>query len=189
MSGNTTEKNLDGELHRFLAAEAAADDAAAERALGGLFAALPASEPRADFAARVMARIEASPLRALPGALPWAARDLPPALRLPLAAALALAGVAAFYGVPALYLLLARLEPGSLIAAASGLGGSLAAWLGELAWVAQVGRQLLEALFEVLASPPVLLLVVASAALATLSSRWLFVLLEPARRSSDVALH
>lgn len=177
------EGNLEGELRRFLAADAAEDDAAAERALGGLFAALEGPGPRADFAARVMARIEASPLRAMPRA----ARDLPPALRLPLAAALLLAGVAAFYGAPALYLLLARLDPAALIATGAGLGPALEARLAEWAWIAQVGRQLTEALFEVLSSPPVLLFVMLSAALATLLSRWLLILLEPARRPSDVA--
>lgn len=179
--------NLGGELRRFLAAEVAEDDAAAERALGGLFAALPGSEPRADFAARVMARIEASPLRALPGALPRAARDLPPALRLPLAAALALAGVAAFYVVPALYLLFARLEPGSLLAAGAGLGSAFETRLAEWSWLPQLASQLFDALFDVLASPPVLLVLFLSAALATLLSRWLLILLGPARRSSDVA--
>lgn len=174
---------LAAETRRFLAAEAADDAAAAERALGALFAALPASGPRADFAARVMARIEASPLRALPRA----ARDLPPALRLPLAAALALAGVAAFYALPALYLLFTRLEARSLVAAGAGFRAALEAQLAEWSFVPQLARQLAEALFEVLASPPVLLAVFLSALLATLLSRWLLILLGPARRSSDVA--
>lgn len=177
------EGELRRELRRFLAAEVAADDAAGERALGGLFAALPGSEPRADFAARLMARIEASPLRAVPRA----ARDLPPALRLPLAAALALAGVAAFYVVPALYLLFARLEPGSLLAAGAGLGSAFETRLAEWSWLSQLASQLFDALFDVLASPPVLLVLFLSAALATLLSRWLLILLGPARRSSDVA--
>lgn len=187
-------EELDHQLRRFLAAEAAptvkttaepSAEVMAEQALGAIFALLPAPEPRPDFAARVMARIEA---------LPWQARrlsappaDLAPSYRWPLAAALVLAGLATFFFLPAALLLLSRLGPGSL------LEGTAGAWtfgievFARLAWVMQLARQLVAALVEVAASPPILLVALGSAALASVLSRWLWFLLEPARRSAHVA--
>lgn len=171
---------LGAELRTFLQAEAAGDVARSERALGGIFAALPAVEPRRDFAARVMSLIETAPLRV--------ARDLRPAFRYPLAAALALVGLAAFYLLPAAVLISTRVEAGSLWRAANGFWVGSFERLASLSWVFQLFSQLLEALFEIAASPPFLLFALGSAAVASVLSRWMWLLLEPSRRSSDAAL-
>jgi hypothetical protein len=170
---------LGEDLRAFLQAEGADDAARSERALGGVFAALPAVEPRADFAARVMALIEAAPRRV--------ARDLRPAFRYPLAAALVLVGLAAFYLLPAMVLLSTRVEAGSLWRAANGFWVASFERLASLSWVFQLCSQLLEAAFEIAASPPFLLFALGSAAVASVLSRWMWLLLAPSRRSSDAA--
>jgi len=177
-------ERLAEELRRLQEADAADDEAAADQALGGLFAVLERPAPAADFAARVMARIEASPLRSL-GSLPRA-RDLPRALRLPVAAALALAGVSAFYLLPLLLIVAPRLQPESLLRAAGAAFNSFGERLAGLAFVFQLGRQLFDALLVLLASPPGLLGFAGTILLAGVLSRWLWLLLDPARRSSDV---
>ncbi len=173
-------------LSRFLAAERANEDPAAEQALLEVFAALPAAEPRQDFAARVMARLEASPsLAALP--LSWQGTlkgDLPRWLRLPTAASLVMAGLATLYLLPAAILLLTRVEPGKVLAGSAGLGVTAFESLAALRWIYGLCEQLISAIYEVFASPPFLLTALATMALATLLSRWLWRLLEPARRPS-----
>lgn len=171
--------SLGEDLRLFLQAEAAEDVARSERVLGGILAALPAASPRPDFADRVMALIEAAPRRV--------ARDLKPAFRYPLAAALALVGLAVFYLLPAVVLLSARVEAGSLWRAANGFWVASFERLASLSWVFQLCRQLLEAVFEIAASPPFLFFALGSAAVASVLSRWMWLLLAPSRRSSDAA--
>lgn len=172
-------------LRRFLAAEATDDEPAAERALGQLFRSLPAVEPKPDFTARLMARIESSPRLVVARAR--RARDLPRAFRLPLAAALLLAAFSVSYLLPAVLLLGSRLPPGSLIEAGASLWAELLIGLETWSWLGQSAHQLGSAIFEVLGSPPVLLAIALAATLTTLLSRWLWALLEPARRTTHVA--
>jgi hypothetical protein len=171
---------LRDDLRQFLRAEATDDVAKSEQALAGIFAALPAIEPRPDFAARVMALIEAAPRRV--------ARDLRPAFRYPLAAALLLVGLAAFYLLPALLVLSSRVESGSFWRAANSFWVASFERLASLAWVFQLFSQLLEAVVEVVSSPPILIFAFGSAAVASVLWRWMWHLLEPSRRSSDAAM-
>lgn len=182
--GGGGEDELRAGLRVFLEADAADDAAGAEAALAALFAGLPPIAPGADFAGRLMARIAAAPGR-LPRHFARGPRDLPRAFRWPLAAALAASGIASYFLLPGAILFLSRMGPGEVLKATAGMWAALGQKLASLAWVYQLGHQLLKALFEVAGSPPVLLAIVAAAALATLISRWLWVLLEPSRRTSD----
>src|SRR5687768_5264602 len=106
------------EIERWLAAEAAGDEAAAEAAFGAATHRLPRLAPRAGFSQRVAWAVRPEPARARVR-VPWAER-------LGLAAALSLAGLAAAF-LPALRALPIDLpRPSALI---DGLTRSVA-WVG-----------------------------------------------------------
>lgn len=168
------------DLAAWLAAEALGDDAAAEAALGSLFAALPPVAPPRGLAERVLAEtvwaVEPTPAEIARGW--WRAA----AMLAGLAAATVLAGGALAPSFVAL------LDPAAVVAGA--VEGILAAvravggWLGTAAHLADVLPWLGSAALLVVSSPQGVAAIIAGAALVALAIKVLHQVLERDRRLS-----
>jgi hypothetical protein len=129
-------RNPHTELERWLAAEAAGDDVAAEEAFGTLFEAMPRLAPRAGFTERVVMTLRESHREPETGRATWVGKAA-------LAAALALGGIAVGL-LPLVRLLPIRIPSLGDVATAAArgiawLGGWLRAALDIWGTLAQVG--------------------------------------------------
>ena len=154
---------------RWLAAEELGRDARAERALRGLFAALPMPFPTAGFADRVLA---AAGLRASSAIYPWW-------IRVAIAASLLLAGLTSAYALPLVLGLTEVVAPGDVFAALVQGFLRLVRGIDELLALWRFCLLIIDTLLLIATAPPVvltlLLLTTLSAftfrALSELSSR------------------
>jgi hypothetical protein len=167
--------------NRFLEAEEAGRDDAAEQALGELLRALPERRPRPGFASRVMARVAVRQERGWA----WLAR---PAARAAVAAAAVAAALASALLLPLVGPLARLIGPGGavelLTGAIAGLASRFAAGLAAWAPVATATRALGLALLD----PDMIALLAVQLLVATLALRGL-VRIASAQRSSVHVAH
>ena len=168
-------RNPHTELERWLAAEAAGDDVAAEEAFGALFEALPRLSPRAGFTERVVMTLRESQREPETGRATWVGKAA-------LAAALALGGIAAGL-LPLVRLLPIRIPSLGDVATAAArgiawLGGWLGAGLDVWGTLARVG----DAIGKAAATPEIATAMMGSALISALALYTLHHLLVYERR-------
>ena len=168
-------RNPHTELERWLAAEVAGDDVAAEEAFGALFEALPRLAPRAGFTERVVMTLRESHREPETGRATWVGKAA-------LAAALALGGIAAGL-LPLVRLLPIRIPSlGDVVTAAARgiawLGGWLSAGLDVWGTLARVG----DAIGKAAATPEIATAMMGSALISALALYTLHHLLVYERR-------
>jgi hypothetical protein len=147
----------------WLAAERDGRDAAAERALRGLFAALPPAVPAADFAGRVLA---AAGLPRRFGLDPWWSRAA-------VAACLLLAGLASALVLPLVVSLTAIVAPGEAVGALIEGWVALASRVDELLSLWHVWARIVETVMLIASAPPVVLSLLTLTVLSALTFRGL----------------
>lgn len=159
-------------LRQWLSAEASADHGGAETSLFELFSTLPAVQPSAGFAGRVLA---ASGIEAPRPAWGWASR-------LALAASLVLVAASSSVLLPVALELLGLLTPAEVVT--SLVDGMLAIGhrLEDILPLWQLATTLYRTLVQVVGSPPVLITLLAMTLLSATALRGLMSLV-PARRS------
>jgi hypothetical protein len=155
-------RNPHTELERWLAAEAAGDDVAAEEAFGTLFEALPRLAPRAGFTERVVMTLRESHREPETGRASWLGKAL-------LAAAVSLAGIAVGL-LPLLRLAPVRIPSlGDVVTAAArgiaGFGSWLRAGLDVWGTLARVG----DAIGKAAATPEIATAMMGSALISALA--------------------
>jgi hypothetical protein len=170
-------------LHTWWAAEIADQEAEAERALLTLFQSLPEAVPSTDFVDRVLAGAglvaPATRFRTSTETLDWRGR-------LSIAASLVLAGLAAAFLLPAV-IGLTRFITASEVSATLIQGfSSVLQWFAGFLSALGFFSQLSETLMLVVTTPPVALVLLVLASLATLAFRGLTELLRPRRSSTHV---
>jgi len=163
-------------LSRWLAAEGAGNDSAAEQALAQAFAALPLPLPPVGFAEQVMARVG---LREIPATYSrWSQAAI--------AATLFWVGSALAYILPLAFGVSRLISPGDVVATlVSGVVG-VSNQLDVLFGVWRFFANLADSLFLIAMSPPVTLTVVGLATLSALTVRGLSELLSSNRNSAYV---
>lgn len=165
-------------LDDWLAAEAGADEAAAERALGPIFRLLPEIAPGPDFALRVLAAAGvrvAAPVQRL--SWPW---------RAAIGSGLLVTGLAVIFLLPAAGELTRVIGPGTVIATLVRGFLALIERLVDLLVVGQVVARFGRALAAVVTSLPALVALAALAAFTTVALRSFFELPSTARSPGHV---
>ncbi len=161
-------------LYHWLAAERQGREAEAEEVLFEVFRAFPLTLPSSGFAGRVL--VGAGVVWS------WQARAA-------VAAGVLLSGLAAAFLVPAAITLRHLVTPGDvMVAVAQGLAAA-AGTLDEILSLWRFVAGLQEALWLVVATPPVTLTLLAMIAVATLAYRWLVELLALQRSPQYVQAH
>ncbi len=181
-----TEMNTRDEttVKRWLAAEHGGRDAAAEHALRGLFAALPAAVPSAGFSDRVLAAVARRVARRRPVAVsPRVSRRWS---RAAVAACLLLAGLAAALALPLVSSLTYIIAPGEAIGALVRGFVALVSRIDELLSVWRVWARFVETALLIATAPPVVLALLTLTALSAFTFRGLKRALVPDRSLDHV---
>ncbi len=160
-------------LRRWLAAEHDGRDAAAEHALRGLFAALPAAAPAPGFSDRVLAALPLHrpvTVRRPGGAqvefYPWWSRAA-------IAACLLVAGLAATLALPLAFAVARLIAPGEAIGGAVQGFIAVASRVDELLSMWQVWARIVDTILVVATAPPVVLALLTLTVLSALTFRGL----------------